>query len=253
MGRTSSGAWYQDVRRVAEALDDGVTGPRLTTALMQDRSTLSLPMARRLSSAFLFAASKTDDVVLASIAVCEQVQAIQRLDPAAASGILGPALAGEVPLSALQAQAASIRARLSATSADATTSAALAELCPEWQESGLREQDIEYDQIRDRDRVVVDAAVYAIHLVERASRHTIDYDGRWCMLVSPHIACAKNGDASHDRFIGRILVALALYARVSVICSSAYELGMLERELRRPRVWNRIWLHYIGDKAGREV
>ena len=159
--------------------------------------------------------------VLASIAVCEQLQAIDRLDPTANGPFIGPALAGQVPLSALQALAASTRARLSATSTDTMTPAALVGLCPEWSERGLNEQDIEFDQIRDSDDVLVDAAAYFIVPTELPDRWEVDYHARWCMLVSPHIKCARVTDPSHDKFVARIRIALSLYDRVSVICSSS--------------------------------
>ena len=252
MGRVSSGAWVRDVQRVVQAIGHDVSGPQLTKALMDDRNSLSLAMARRLSSAYLYAVSQSDDDVQASIAVCEQIQAIQRLDPTAIPDIIGPALAGQMPLSALQAIAASIRARLSAASASDMTLAALVGLCPEWTEPGLSEQDIEFDQIRDSDDVVVDAAVYLIVPRELADRWEVEYYGKWCMLVSPHVTCAKVKDPSHDKFIARIRIALSLYARVSVICSSSYERSLAEKRLRKPQIWSRIWLHHLDDKEGRE-
>ena len=252
MGRVSGGAWWKDVRRVVRLIGHTVTVPQLTTALMEDRSTLSLAMARRLASAYTYSASKTDDDVLASIAVCEQLQAIDRLDPTANAPFIGPALMGEVPLSALQALAASTRARLSAISADTMTPAALVDLCPEWKEAGLREQDIEFDQIRDSDDVLVDAAAYIIVPTELADRWEVEYYGRWCMLVSPHIQCAKTSDPSHEKFVARIRIALSLYERVSVICSSSYEHGMVEKRLRKSPVWHRVWLRHLDDSARRQ-
>lgn len=250
MGRVSGGAWWMDVRRVVQTIDHAVTGPQLTTALMKDRTTLSQAMARRLSSAYLYTVSKTNDDVLASIAVCEQLQAIERLDPMALAGIMGPALAGQVPLSALQARAASIRARLSATSADTMMPIDLVNLCPERMLAGLREQDIEFDQIRDSAEVLVDAASYSIVPTELPDRWEVEYYGRWCMLVSPHIACAKVQNPSHDRFVQRIRIALSIYEFVSVICSSAYEQDLLDKRLRRPPVRHRVWLHRLTGTAG---
>ncbi len=252
MGRVSSGAWWEEVRKVVQVIDRKCTGAQLTVALMEDRSTLSQQMARRLASAYRYSASKTDDAVRASIAVCEQLQAIERLDPTAVTDIIGPALAGEVPLSALQARAASTRARLSANCADTMTPADLVNLCPEWEEPGLHKQNIEYEQIRDSDDVLVDAAVYLIVPTELADRWEVDYYGRWCMLVSPHIQCARSSDPSHDKFIARIRIALSLYDRVSVICSSSYEHRMVEKRLRKPPVWHRVWLRHLDDRAGRQ-
>ena len=252
MGRLSSGSWFLDVGRVARAIGHELTGPQLTAALIQDRSTLSLAMSRRLSSAYRYAVSRSDDVVIGSIAVCEQLQAIERLDPAAVSDIIAPALAGRVPLSVLQARAVSVRARLSATCSDTMTTPALVKLCPEWEELGLRQGDIEYDHIRDSDWVVVEAAVYLIHEVETTDRRAFEYDGRWCLLVSPHIRCAKLKSSSHADFVSRIFMAAAFYARVSVMASSFYEREMVEKQLRRSRVWDRVTVHHLDEEAVRE-
>ena len=251
MGRKSGGEWWVEARRAEKTIDGAVSGPMLTAALMNARSTLSLAMARRLSSAYLYTVSKTDDDVRASIAVCEQLQTIERLDPSAISDVVGPALAGHVPLSALQELAASIRARLSAVSADTLTPVDLVHLCPEWQERELGKHHIEFDQIRDSDDVVVDAALYFIAATPLADGWDVEYHARWCMLVSPHVKCAKIKDSSHDKFIARIRIALSLYDRVSVICSSSYEHELVEERLRRPQVWHRVWLRNLDGKSGR--
>lgn len=252
MGRVGTGEWFQDVRRVAEKIGHDVPGPQLTAALVQDRPSLSLAMARRLSSAYQFAVSMTADPVFASIAVCEQLQVVSKLDPSAMQDVLAPALAGRLPLSNLQALASSVRARLSAVSADSLLTADLVELCPERREPTLSDPVIEYYRIRDDDRVSVDAAIYSVEPVELSDHWRIDYDGRWAMLVSPHIKCAKIRNQSHDAFISRILIAIALYARVSVLSSSAYEHEKIEAELRRPRIWNRVWVRHLDDRSKRE-
>lgn len=245
MGRVSEGGWFQQARRVAEGMGRVPAGPRLTAALMADRESLSVAMARRLSSAYLYAKSKTDHTVIASLAVVEQIQTIERLDPSAIADLLDEALAGRTPLSALKARAASTRARLSATSSNIITPDDLVEACPELQEPRLGRDLVELDPQRDRGLVVVDAALYQIDPVEDANRVRMSVDARWCLIASPHIGCAVVKDPSHEKFVLRVLVAAALFARISVMCSSPYERNLIEAELRRPRLWTRVWVRQI--------
>ena len=252
MARVSGGAWFEQVQRVAQATGPGVTGPQLTAALLQDRPGLSPAMARRLSSAFRYAVSKSDDVVVGSLAAVEQLQGIERLDPTAIADIISATLAGRMPLSALQTRVVSVKSRLSAASADDMTPEDLVARCPERNEPARSPLPVDYDRIRDDDWVMVDAATYLIREVETPDHTEFDYDKQWCLLVSPHIKCAKVKSLSNVDFISRIVMALAYYSRVSVICSSSYEREMVEKQLRQSRLWNRLWMRHLDDKAGSE-
>ena len=249
MARVSGREWFKLVQRVAQATGPGVTGPQLTAALLQDRPSSSPAMARRLSSAYRYAVSKSDVVVVGSLAAVEQLQGLERLDPTAIADIIGPTLEGRMPLSALQTRAASVRARLSTASADDMTPKALVALCPERNEPARSPLPVDYDHIRDSDWARVDAATYFIREVETPDHIEFDYDKQWCLLVSPHIKCAKVKSLSNADFISRIVMALAYYFRVSVICSSSYEREMVEKQLRPSRLWNRLWMRHLDDKA----
>ncbi len=249
MARVSGGEWFKLVQKVAPATGSEVTSPQLAAALLREQPSLSPAMARRLSRAYRYAISKSGDVVVGSLAAVEQLQGIERLDPTAIADIIGPTLEGRMPLSALQTRAASVRARLSAASADDMTPEALVALCPERNEPARSPLPVDYDHIRDSDWVMVDAATYLIREIETPDYIEFAYVKQWSLLISPHIKCAKVKNLSNVDFISRIVMALAYYSRVSVICSSSYEREMVEKQLRPSRLWNHVWTRHLDDKV----
>ena len=224
-GRRGDGAWIVRAKRLAARMTE-LGGPKEDAIKrVAAEAQLSVTMARRYVDACEHLAQFSGQRIALSLNTFEHYKGWMKVDPQGAAAARDAALAGEIPLSRIQA--ATREARVRASTPPGAVFVPVDDIVERFRASGkVLIPEGPPVRVPARGEVWIGLSADAAEMADDGEPYLWH---RWALLLSPGVPGSPLAGLTFDSLLLRVAAAGAIYDRVSVLCSSVFEAGELAK------------------------